>query len=112
MALESWYINVLSCYPEVRGKGIGSRLLQLSEEIARAEWLDRLSVIVASDNVGARRLYDRHGFKEVARKVCVKEDWATATDHWILLARSISRAEPGTYRRPTQDVVVGRGTQR
>ncbi len=104
LALKSWYINVLACYPESRGKGIGSRLLRLAREIALSEGVGRLSVIVASDNVGARRLYERHGFQEVALKACVKEGWATATDQWILLAKPVSCSGMRVRERPAKGV--------
>ncbi|MGK9337970.1 N-acetyltransferase family protein [Sinorhizobium meliloti] len=52
-ALESWYVNVLACYPEYRGQGLGSRLLTIAEQIAREEALRRMSVIVANNNAGA-----------------------------------------------------------
>ena len=112
LALGSWYINVLACYPAARGQGIGSRLLRLAEEIAMSEGLGRLSVIVASDNAGARRLYDRHGFEEVARKACVKDSWDTATDQWLLLMKPLSRAGSRTGDVPAQDVALGDGALR
>jgi ribosomal protein S18 acetylase RimI-like enzyme len=87
-ALESWYVNVLACYPKFRGQGLGSRLLELAEKIARADGIHRMSVIVASNNTGARRLYERHGYKEVATRRCMKEGWATDTEHWVLLVKS------------------------
>jgi ribosomal protein S18 acetylase RimI-like enzyme len=89
-ALESWYVNVLACYPYHRGKGLGSRLLDLAEEIARNEGMNRMSVIVANDNVGARRLYERKGYKEMAAAPCVKEDWETETETWVLLTKLLS----------------------
>ncbi|MBP2234854.1 ribosomal protein S18 acetylase RimI-like enzyme [Sinorhizobium kostiense] len=88
-ALESWYVNVLACYPEHRGQGLGSRLLDLAEQIAREGALCRMSVIVASNNVGARRLYERHGYEEAATLPCVKEGWDTDTEHWVLLIKSL-----------------------
>jgi ribosomal protein S18 acetylase RimI-like enzyme len=88
-ALESWYVNVLACYPEHRGKGIGSRLLGVADEIARSEGTGRMSVIVASNNVGARRLYERHGYEEKASLPCVREDWVTDTENWVLLMKQL-----------------------
>lgn len=88
-ALESWYVNVLACYPDYRGQGLGSRLLDLAEQIAQEEALCRMSVIVADTNTGARRLYERHGYKEAATLPCVKEGWATDTEHWVLLIKSL-----------------------
>lgn len=88
-ALESWYVNVLACYPAHRGRGIGSRLLRLAEGLAEAEGLGRMSVIVANDNHGARRLYQRHGYREAATAPCVREAWPSRTEDWILLLKAI-----------------------
>ena len=87
LALESWYVNVLACYPEHRGKGIGSRLLDLADEIGKSCGLPRMSVIVASNNTGARRLYERHGYDETDSRPCVKEGWDSDTERWVLLMK-------------------------
>jgi len=89
-ALSSWYVNVLACYPTHRGKGIGSGLLNLADRLAAAEGLSRLSVIVASDNGGAMRLYERHGYNEIARRTCVRNGWFTKTDQWVLMIKTAS----------------------
>lgn len=86
-ALESWYVNVLACYPDHRGQGLGSRLLDLADEIARHEGLPRTSVIVASNNTGARRLYERKGYREAAKAPCLKEGWETEAENWVLLIK-------------------------
>ncbi len=89
-ALESWYVNVLACYPENRGQGLGSKLLDLADEIARAEGFKRMSVIVADENLGARRLYERKGYSELAKAPCAKDGWDTETENWVLLVKSLS----------------------
>jgi ribosomal protein S18 acetylase RimI-like enzyme len=88
-ALDSWYVNVLACYPDHRGKGIGSRLLGVADEIGRSEGVRRMSVIVASNNLGARQLYERHGYKVVTELPCVRGDWATETAAWVLLIKPL-----------------------
>jgi ribosomal protein S18 acetylase RimI-like enzyme len=88
-ALQSWYVNVLACYPDYRGQGLGSRLLDLADEIALANGFHRMSVIVASNNIGARRLYERKGYRELATALCVKGDWDTETENWVLLGKSL-----------------------
>ncbi|SLN17880.1 putative acetyltransferase [Roseovarius gaetbuli] len=88
-ALESWYVNVLACYPTHRGQGIGSQLLELAERIGASEGLRRMSVIVASNNTGARRLYERHGYRQAATLPCVKATWETDTEAWVLLIKSL-----------------------
>ena len=89
LALQSWYVNVLASYPDYRGKGLGSRLLAVADDIGRSCGLSRMSVIVASNNTGARRLYERHGYDEVANLPCVKEDWDTDTERWVLLMKEL-----------------------
>ena len=36
LALDSWYVNVLASFPDHRGKGLGSSLLNLAEQIVQA----------------------------------------------------------------------------
>jgi ribosomal protein S18 acetylase RimI-like enzyme len=87
-ALDSWYVNVLACYPEHRGRGLGSRLLGVAERLAAANGMNRMSVIVADANTAARRLYEKHGYREIASRRCVKDGWLTDTENWVLLTKS------------------------
>ncbi|MEM9474881.1 MAG: GNAT family N-acetyltransferase, partial [Pseudomonadota bacterium] len=86
---DSWYVNVLASYPEQRGKGFGSLLLDVADEIGRSTGSPQMSVIVASNNSGARRLYERKGYTKRATAPCVKNGWETETEHWILLTKSL-----------------------
>ena len=88
-ALDSWYVNVLACYPENRGQGLGTALLGIAERIAAEAGLDRASVIVADSNLGARRLYERQGYRETAATPCDKDGWDTATENWVLLIKTL-----------------------
>ena len=88
-ALDSWYVNVLACYPEHRGQGLGTRLLDVADDLGTAQGVNRMSVIVADSNRSAQRLYERHGYREVASRKCVKEEWVTDTEHWVLLTKSM-----------------------
>lgn len=90
LAPNSWYVNVLACYPEQRSKGLGTQMLALAEEIAQASGLNRMSVIVADNNTGARRLYERQGYRETATRPCVKNGWKTLIDNWVLLMKKLS----------------------
>ena len=85
----SWYVNVLAAMPEARGMGYGGALLNIAERLARAEGCARMSVIVADDNAGARRLYERQGYEETARRACVTGGWQTATRAWVLMERAL-----------------------
>jgi ribosomal protein S18 acetylase RimI-like enzyme len=89
LALRTWYVNMLAALPEARGRGLGTRLLGLADEIARDQGLSRLSLIVADSNAGARRLYARHGYAETARRTMVKESWQSHGTDWLLLIKDI-----------------------
>ena len=54
--------------PELRGAGVGRRLLEAALESARADGAEHLFLEVAEDNLAARRLYAGRGFEEVARR--------------------------------------------
>lgn len=83
----TWYLNVLATYPRARGKGIGSRLVEVAEACAAADGLAGVSIIVADGNVGARRLYERLGYREIASAPMVKEGWDSPSEEWILLLK-------------------------
>ena len=85
----SWYVNVLAAFPEFRGHGIGGRLLALAEERARARGSTAASVIVASENVGAMRLYARCGYREVARAGVVAYPGCAHGGDWVLMVKPI-----------------------
>jgi GNAT superfamily N-acetyltransferase len=58
------YLRLLLVAQHALGDGLGSRLLAAVEQ--RAESAARhLYLLVTSDNVGARRFYERHGYRHV-----------------------------------------------
>ena len=88
-ALSTWYVNVLAAYPEYRGCGIGSQLLDTADQLAQSNECPGLSIIVANTNHGARRLYERKGFREVASRNVISDNWATDAEEWILLIKTL-----------------------
>jgi ribosomal protein S18 acetylase RimI-like enzyme len=89
MVPGTWYVNVLATYPESRGRGIGSELLSIAEGIAARLSKRALSIIVADTNTGARRLYEHHGYSEMARRTIVKDDWGHPGTDWVLLLKDL-----------------------
>ena len=87
LAPGTWYVNVLATYPGHRGRGHGTRLLGLAEELAAAAGSKGLSIIVSDANAGARRLYERCGYRLAAQRAMVKEGWANAGVDWLLLLK-------------------------
>jgi len=89
LAPSTWYVNVLAALPAFRGRGFGTRLLRLAEAMAREQGLGGMSIIVASGNAGARRLYGRLGYSETARRPVVRDGWHCDSDNWLLLVKRL-----------------------
>lgn len=90
LAPGSWYLNVLATYQDFRGKGLGSALLARAEKIAAAGNFPTISLIAADTHQDALRLYAAKGYREVARRPVVKEDWDVAASEWILFTKPIA----------------------
>jgi [ribosomal protein S18]-alanine N-acetyltransferase len=58
------YIQTICIDPRCRGVGLGSRLLEFAEERIRRV-SPNIFMCVSSFNIGARRLYERHGYRVV-----------------------------------------------
>jgi GNAT superfamily N-acetyltransferase len=89
LACGSWYVNVLAAYPTWRGQGLGSGFLKLADRIAKAGGHNGLSIIVSDANAGARRLYERCGYRDRATRPMVKEDWLNEGDNWVLMTKGL-----------------------
>jgi ribosomal protein S18 acetylase RimI-like enzyme len=87
LAPNTWYVHVLAAYPEQRGRGVGTALLVEANRLAAKAGVAGLSLIVSDTNTGARRLYERHGFREGARRRMHKERWQHPGTDWVLLTK-------------------------
>jgi GNAT superfamily N-acetyltransferase len=77
-------VEDLFVMPEHRRHGIGTALLEASEQTAREAGHERIGLAVALDNDGARRLYARHGYGHAG--------------HGVFTLRWTSLDEQGTER--------------
>jgi GNAT superfamily N-acetyltransferase len=66
-----WFVDLLYVRPDARGRGIGRALMREVTERAAAAGIDALELEVLESNSDARRLYDRLGFRTVARTLAV-----------------------------------------
>lgn len=89
VAPTSWYINALAAFPEYRNRGLGTLLLAEAERIARKTRAPSLSLIVADQNEGAKRLYLRSGYRELARRPLVPFPGLAHRGDWVLLSKSV-----------------------
>jgi ribosomal protein S18 acetylase RimI-like enzyme len=60
-------IAQLGVRPKWQGRCMGSSLLLSAMRAFRAEGLRTATLTVRSDNCAARRLYERHGFRQITR---------------------------------------------
>jgi ribosomal protein S18 acetylase RimI-like enzyme len=90
LAPDSWYINIVAVESDHRGRGLGRRLMHLAEDLARAEGLARMSLVVADANTDARRLYGHLGYREAARRPIVRDGWSGGGQDWLLFLKSLS----------------------
>ena len=87
MAAGTYYVNAVATLPEARGLGIGTRLMYAAEVAAVEANRSGLSLIVSDANTGARRLYSRLGYRDVAERPMIKEGWANDGRNWILMVK-------------------------
>jgi ribosomal protein S18 acetylase RimI-like enzyme len=89
LAPGTWHVNVLGVLPAYRNMGYGAELLRLADETGRRLGKRGMSVIVSDANTGGRRLYERCGYREAAKRPMVKEDWVNEGQNWVLLSKRI-----------------------
>lgn len=85
----SWYVNAVASFEPHRGKGVGRRLMVDAEASARAAGCDALSLIVASENTGARRLYRALGYGDAASLPVVPYPGALHGGDWVLMLKRL-----------------------
>jgi ribosomal protein S18 acetylase RimI-like enzyme len=89
-ALGTFYINILAAYPEYRGLGLGTSLLEAAHMLASEASCNELSLEVFEQNEDAVRLYERHGFREIARLPAVPHPVYPYDGEVLLMTRSVA----------------------
>lgn len=87
---DSYYICGMALFPEYRGQGIGSELLALAEVHAEEKGFAKLSLIVFEQNDGARRLYERNGYRETKRAAVFPHPLIHYTGDALLMVKDLS----------------------
>jgi len=67
MDREEYYISNVAVLPERRGHGVGARLIAAARREAERRGARAMILDVETDNPGARRLYERLGFRAASR---------------------------------------------
>jgi ribosomal protein S18 acetylase RimI-like enzyme len=81
---------VLATFPEFRRQGIASRLLAIADEKARSARAPSLSVIVASWNESAARLYAKAGYAPSAREPALPFPGCPHEGDWVLMVKPLT----------------------
>ena len=77
MPAEYAYLYALRVMEPLQGLGVGTRLIESAEALARSHGYRQIHLAVEKNNAGARRLYERLGFRIFSQRV---DTWSY-TDH-------------------------------
>ncbi|MEJ2756229.1 MAG: N-acetyltransferase, partial [Gammaproteobacteria bacterium] len=88
----SWYINAIATFEEFRGKGVAQKLLNEAEEQATSLGLQKMSLIVASENDRAKSLYEHIGYEVVASLPVVAYPGCLHGGEWLLMVKRLKNA--------------------
>jgi len=71
---RAWLLDLLYVRPAARGRGLGTELLRAAAEHVRDAGAGTLALEVLESNAGARRMYERLGFRTVERVLAASVD--------------------------------------
>jgi ribosomal protein S18 acetylase RimI-like enzyme len=86
---NSWYICGVALYPQHRGHGLGTRLMDLANEQAKENELTILSLVAFDQNKGAVNLYDKLGYTVVDQAPVVPHPLIHYEGNALLMIRSV-----------------------
>jgi ribosomal protein S18 acetylase RimI-like enzyme len=88
-APRRWHVHALAVRPEYRRHGLGTRLLRIADALAFEDGVTETSLTVAEANEPARRLYDREGYREVAREPVAPHPQLNISGSWLFMLRPV-----------------------
>ena len=86
---DSYYINMLGCYPQARNQGLGRTLMQHAEHKAQLLDCRSMSLEVFSENTNAIRLYKKLGYQITDSKKVIKHDCHPYSDKIYLMEKQL-----------------------
>jgi ribosomal protein S18 acetylase RimI-like enzyme len=91
LAPGTFYVNGLATLPGYEGRGLGTRLLNVAADLAAEAGCDELSIEVFEQNEGAVRLYERYGYRTVARRPAMPHPSYPYEGDVLLMTRKVAR---------------------
>ncbi len=87
----SWYVNAIATAEPCRGEGLATKLLEDAEAQARLQGIAEMSLIVASENTAAKRLYLSLGYEVRAVLPVITYQGCLHGGDWELMTKPCSR---------------------
>lgn len=85
----TWYICAIALFPEFRGQGLGTQFLSIARQQAHEQGYRELSLLCFEQNTGAKKLYDRNGFKVIDRATVVPHPFIHHTGDILLMTAPV-----------------------
>ena len=89
-ASKTWYIGGIALFPEFRGQGIGTQLLDITRRQAQEQGFQKLSLLAFEQNKRAVKLYEQNGFKVIERTSVVPNEMIRYTGNLLLMLAPVS----------------------
>ncbi len=86
---NSWYICGVAVYPQHRGHGLGTRLMDLANKQAKENGFSTLSLVAFEQNKGAVNLYDRLRYTVVDQSPIILHPLIHYEGNALLMIRSV-----------------------
>lgn len=88
----SWYINAIATFEEFQGRGVAQELLNEAEKRAISSSNSEISLIVASENSRAKKLYQHIGYKPVSSLPVISYPGCLHGGEWVLMVKELGDA--------------------
>jgi len=79
---DEFYIDTLCVHKNSRGLGLGTKLLQFAEEVAKLQGYTKLALNVETQKIEAQKLYKRLGY-------VVTEPWTIINEPFLHMVKTI-----------------------
>lgn len=87
---NSWYICGVAFYPEHRGQGLGTTLMQLANDQAKENGFNKLSLVAFEQNAGSVRLYERLGYQVIDHAPVIPHNLIHYTGDALLMMAKVN----------------------
>ncbi len=88
---NSWYICGVALYPQYRGRGLGTRLMDLANQQAKEKGLPTLSLVAFEQNTRAVNLYKKLGYSVIDQAPIVPHPLIHYEGNALLMVRSVEQ---------------------